>query len=556
MRKFTIFSLLMIFSIAMFAQLQKAPFHKGAPGTITTKDALIPVTTLSYCDDIVATSIGMNADAYFGVYVSFDATTMGAYVGNFINEVQIGVTQLTNIDSLEIRIYEDTTGAGAGGGTPVATQFVDVTTLIDGWNNITLTTPYTITGNEVFIGYWIHTLGGYPCSASAGPAVDPAGGWVCDASGWGSLAGYGLDYNWQVRAIVDDGVVVNDDAGVIALAVPYGCELTATETITATVQNFGNADITADFDMAYTLNGGTPVTVVVPAGTTPIAVGGTLDVNFTVDMSVPNAYQFVAYTMLTNDGYLLNDTTYMTTANVAPSNTPYAVTFNNDFVGWNTQDVNGDASVWNAYTGTGLGNTDDFAFLYMFNATNAADDWAYSTCLNLDATKTYELGFFYKVGDVIYPEKLSVSIGTAQDAAAMTTQIVDLGVITDTLYVQSLTQFTVPTTGVYYIGFHAYSDPDMWYVAIDDVTVDEVVGIADETVAENISIYPNPTTGTINITNAENADVLVYNMVGEVVLSVDNISRTIDISKLAEGTYIVKVVTDNNVKTQKINLFK
>ncbi len=71
-----------------------------------------------------------------------------------------------------------------------------------------------------------------------------------------------------------------------------------------------------------------------------------------------------------------------------------------------------------------------------------------------------------------------------------------------------------------------------------------------------ISIFPNPTTGTLNITNAENADVVIYNMLGEVVLSVNNITRIIDISKLAGGTYIVKVVSENNVTTQKVNLIK
>ncbi len=74
--------------------------------------------------------------------------------------------------------------------------------------------------------------------------------------------------------------------------------------------------------------------------------------------------------------------------------------------------------------------------------------------------------------------------------------------------------------------------------------------------ANNINIYPNPTTGTLNISNAENADVVIYNMLGEVVLSVNNITRIIDISELAEGTYIVKVVTENNVTTQKVNLLK
>ena len=73
-----------------------------------------------------------------------------------------------------------------------------------------------------------------------------------------------------------------------------------------------------------------------------------------------------------------------------------------------------------------------------------------------------------------------------------------------------------------------------------------------------ISIYPNPTTGTLNITNAENAAVYVYNILGEVVASIDNADAfsTIDMSNLSEGTYIVKILTDKNVITKKINLIK
>lgn len=75
---------------------------------------------------------------------------------------------------------------------------------------------------------------------------------------------------------------------------------------------------------------------------------------------------------------------------------------------------------------------------------------------------------------------------------------------------------------------------------------------------DNIKVYPNPTAGTLNITNVENAQVLVYNIVGEVVASIDNASafNKIDISSLANGTYLVKVIGDNFVSTKKVSLIK
>ena len=73
-----------------------------------------------------------------------------------------------------------------------------------------------------------------------------------------------------------------------------------------------------------------------------------------------------------------------------------------------------------------------------------------------------------------------------------------------------------------------------------------------------INIYPNPTKGELYITNAENSTIYVYNIIGEVLYSIDNAAtvNTIDISSFAEGAYIVKVVSDKYVITKKINLVK
>jgi|GEM_PF-1031021 len=74
----------------------------------------------------------------------------------------------------------------------------------------------------------------------------------------------------------------------------------------------------------------------------------------------------------------------------------------------------------------------------------------------------------------------------------------------------------------------------------------------------NFNIYPNPTTGLVNIEGAEGAQVLVYNMIGEVVYSVANTTATtsMDLSSLQSGNYIVKVINNKEVATLKIVLTK
>ena len=72
----------------------------------------------------------------------------------------------------------------------------------------------------------------------------------------------------------------------------------------------------------------------------------------------------------------------------------------------------------------------------------------------------------------------------------------------------------------------------------------------------NISIYPNPTNGLLNINNVQGASIKVHNIVGELVASIEKADafNTIDMTNLAQGTYLVKIIYKDQVITKKINL--
>lgn len=85
----------------------------------------------------------------------------------------------------------------------------------------------------------------------------------------------------------------------------------------------------------------------------------------------------------------------------------------------------------------------------------------------------------------------------------------------------------------------------------------------DETAIESVSMnginmYPNPSNGIVNFTNAENATIEVYNMMGQVVASIENSNEnaSIDLSGVANGNYIVRIVKNGNVATSKLNIVK
>lgn len=110
------------------------------------------------------------------------------------------------------------------------------------------------------------------------------------------------------------------------------------------------------------------------------------------------------------------------------------------------------------------------------------------------------------------------------------------------------------------------SDPQQWYsitnwnrggLAIRLLTPASHTGIADEQL-EDVNVYPNPTTGIINVNNVRGAEVEVYDMIGKLVYSADNLDDVarINLGDLNNGTYILRVIKDNKVKTQKVNLMK
>ncbi len=95
------------------------------------------------------------------------------------------------------------------------------------------------------------------------------------------------------------------------------------------------------------------------------------------------------------------------------------------------------------------------------------------------------------------------------------------------------------------------------YTATADATlyaVWDVVSSIEDDMYNSISVYPNPANSIITVANAENANIVVMNIIGEVVTVINSASsnQTIDISNYAAGTYFVKV----DSKTIKFNVVK
>ena len=97
------------------------------------------------------------------------------------------------------------------------------------------------------------------------------------------------------------------------------------------------------------------------------------------------------------------------------------------------------------------------------------------------------------------------------------------------------------------------------HILVYEVTITDGVGIEPITNHElRITVYPNPTTGELRITNYElqvtNVEVFdVYGRKQKIILhSPFSILNSIDITQLPKGLYFLKITTEKGTLTKKI----
>jgi hypothetical protein len=140
----------------------------------------------------------------------------------------------------------------------------------------------------------------------------------------------------------------------------------------------------------------------------------------------------------------------------------------------NVQDVNADNEEWFTYNGAGYPYSGANCLAIAYSVPGVTmDDWVFSQGLNLVAGQSYDVSFYYRsAATATYSERLEVKWGTAANAAAMTSSsIFNMVDFIQGTYVQGTGTFTPSTTGVYYIGWHCYSQPDMAGILLDDLSV-------------------------------------------------------------------------------------
>jgi len=140
--------------------------------------------------------------------------------------------------------------------------------------------------------------------------------------------------------------------------------------------------------------------------------------------------------------------------------------------GWTVHDENNDGFTWdlgiNYTTYSFSGNR---VMYYSFSANNNANDWLFSGCANLEAGSVYNVGFYYRVYDGDYPEKMSFGIASEPQPDALIEFFEVHEELTNYNYRRVMYSFSVEEDGQYFFAWHAQSPKYMRFLFVDDFSL-------------------------------------------------------------------------------------
>ena len=269
----------------------------------------------------------------------------------------------------------------------------------------------------------------------------------------------------------------------------------------------------------------------------------------------------------------LTPTTCDDPANVTASN----ITTNSATITW----VGGNASAWNIQykeaSATNWGNsipvtTNSYA-LTNLNANTQYDVRVQADCGNGDVSNWISTTFTTLDNSCPAPYNLhtvdltftsatlswSQEVGTAnswtiQYRAQGTTAWTEVPASFNTMPLSNLDNGTTYETQVIAHCINGFdSDPSN---LISFFTPIDTTGIEDYTLANSINIFPNPTTGTVQVQSSKFKvqNISVYDVYGKLLKAeaITDFNNIIDLSGYAAGVYFLRISTENGVATKRI----
>lgn len=154
---------------------------------------------LHWDNGVSTNSVGAGA-AEFAVAAKFPTSVMSEYAGMRLTKLRFALGEA--VATYSVRVWTGT-DASLAPVTMVANQAV--AGLVEGWNEVILTTPITISGTDaLYIGYNIVATSGYPAGTDGSPAMPDLGALLYFGGTWDNLSAYGLAGNWSIHGYFDN----------------------------------------------------------------------------------------------------------------------------------------------------------------------------------------------------------------------------------------------------------------------------------------------------------------------------------------------------------------
>jgi len=213
-----------------------------------------------------------------------------------------------------------------------------------------------------------------------------------------------------------------------------------------------------------------------------------------------------------------------------------------------------------SYADGGDGNA-----LYTYNSTTAVSNaWGYSRALSLQAGEVVTVQFktrLYTTDPLgtSTPMNLDVTVGSSQSSTAQTTVIASITESGDAQYTLRTATYTAPSTGVYHFGFHNNSPAGatQTFLFFDTLAFTSVLS-SPQFDSSIFSVSPNPANDFISVKNSDNININSIEMTdlnGRVVKTAkysNTAEVQLSISDLAQGVYMIKIVSDKGIVTKKV----
>lgn len=197
MRTFNTIFLALFVSVLTIAQNFSVLQNSIPGGSPNQTDALV---LMNYDGDNF-TSIG-DGGTTFIAGARFTPSITGPLTGGELQFVQFYYAQVAT--GLTIKIYD--AGTSTAPGALLLDQPLDLGSLtVPGWNEVELSTYIPITGTDIWVCLEVADASAtnFPLGCDAGP-VNADGDWVNDSGVWQHLSTFGLNYNWNIRGVVED----------------------------------------------------------------------------------------------------------------------------------------------------------------------------------------------------------------------------------------------------------------------------------------------------------------------------------------------------------------